>query len=168
MKDPRLRFDGRGITIADASGRFPGRGDGRREVEKRREEGRRAAVARLFIVACAARSLAMQTCTAYVAITSSHLRRSRARIFAIDESAVRRVPIRSPRRSISIAVGPGRSFFGRGCRSLLCSLPRFVAAHYHGLGATRESGKWKREGEPRESRAASRRDYNSDGYTVAV
>ena len=74
----------------------------------------------------------MQTCT-YVAITSSHLRRSLARESSRwTKATLQRDASRSAilaRRSVSIA--SWAIFFGRGRRSLVSSsLPRFVAAHY--------------------------------------
>lgn len=118
-KGSQLHFDGIRITFADANKCRRISGPRRRpKVEKKmRRDGKeadvRAAVVRLFIVAYAARSLAMQTCT-YVVITSSHLRRSHTRIFTIDKSyaTAGREPIRSRRRSVSIAVG--RSFSAAG------------------------------------------------------
>jgi len=102
----------------------------------------RAVVARLFIVAYVARSLAMQTCT-YVVITSSHLRRSRTRIFAIDKSYATASRSVLARRSVSIAVG--RSFSAAGAdRSYP---PRFAAIRRGSLRALRfriqESRRWK-------------------------
>lgn len=148
-------------------------------------EGRdvvRAAVARLFIAAYAARSLAMRTCTAYVAITSSHLRRSRTRIFAIDRQ--KRVAARRRNASQStvlvdqyqLQLGRDEPFSAAGAdRSLSASLPRFVAAHYAlyaGLGATRErveNGSAKEDSRcaRARARAVSRRNYNRGGYTVS-
>lgn len=137
-----MHFDGRGITVADASRRRRiSRTRRRTKIEEMmrrdgREEGRRSTCRSRSIIysrAHAARGLAMRTCTAYVVITSSHLHRSRTRIFAIDK---KRAPRRdaadpfSPSRSVSIAVGPGPFFFGRGRRSPLILL---VAAIRRGL-----------------------------------
>lgn len=124
-----------------------------------KEGGRRTCRSRSIIYSrvCCAKFSAADVYTAYVVITSSHLRRSRTRIFAIDKSArrVQRDASRDPREippdRYQLQSWAGTIFFSAAGADR--SYPPLVAAIRRGsLRAlqlrrdTRESRKWKRKG----------------------